>query len=93
MIGAAGFHRNLRRKENTLFSTSLYEIDRILEERQTPTDEETDEQCIERLLLKEYAEFRDVFSKAASDILLLYRSYDHRIQLEAENTLGYSPLY
>src|SRR5436190_6649958 len=93
MIGAAGFHQNLKRKENTLFSTSLYEIDRLLERKQTPEDQESDEQRIERLLPKEYAEFKDVFSKAASDTLPPHRPYDHKIQLETDNTLGFSPLY
>jgi hypothetical protein len=37
--------------------------------------------------------YLDVFSKAASDRLPLYRSYDYYIQLESENTLGYSPLW
>jgi hypothetical protein len=35
----------------------------------------------------------DIFSKAASDILPPHRSYDHKIILEKENTLTYSPLY
>ena len=34
-----------------------------------------------------------MFSKAASDQLPPHRSYDHRIPLESENTLGYSPLW
>jgi hypothetical protein len=93
MIGAAGFHRNLQKKENVLFSTSLYEIDRIIEEKQAALkNEETDEQLVERLLPKEYTDLREGFSKAASDTLAPHRPYDHRIELEAENTLGYSPL-
>jgi len=43
MIGAIGFYRNLRKEGNTLFSTSLYEIDRIIKEKQAPKDEETNE--------------------------------------------------
>ena len=31
--------------------------------------------------------------KAESDKLPLHRPYDHRIELEGDNTLGYSPLY
>lgn len=93
LIGAVGFHRNLQNEGSTLFSTSLYEIDRMLKEDQAPEGEETDEHRVERLLPKEYAEFREVFSKAASDTLPPHRPHDHRIQLETENTLGYSPLY
>ena len=33
MIGAVGFHRNLRKEGNVAFITSLYEIDRIIEEK------------------------------------------------------------
>ena len=42
---------------------------------------------------KEYSEFKDTFSKAASDKLPPHRPYDHKITLERENDLGYSPLY
>jgi hypothetical protein len=31
-IGAVGFYYNLRKKENEFFSTSLYEIDCLIEE-------------------------------------------------------------
>lgn len=89
-ISAVGFHFNLRQPANEFFSTSLYEIDRILEDREDP-DEITEE--IEKNLPSEYFPFKDVFSKTASDKLPPHRLYDHRIQLESENTLGYSPLY
>ena len=36
-ISGAAFHLNLRRKQNIVFSTSLYEIDKELEER-NPTE-------------------------------------------------------
>jgi hypothetical protein len=32
-IGAVGFYFNLRKKINELFSTSLYEMDRLIEDR------------------------------------------------------------
>jgi hypothetical protein len=56
MIRSAGFYRNLKDKDNTLFSTSLYEIDQIIREKleQEREPEETDEQLVERLLPKEY---------------------------------------
>jgi hypothetical protein len=41
----------------------------------------------------EYIEFLDVFSKEVSDQLAPYRSYNYKIVLESENTLGFSPLY
>jgi hypothetical protein len=34
-----------------------------------------------------------VFSKSKSDKLLLHRLYNHKIELEGNNTLGYSLLY
>jgi hypothetical protein len=34
-----------------------------------------------------------VFSKSKSDKLLPHRLYDHKIELEGDNTLGYSLLY
>jgi hypothetical protein len=42
-----------------------------------------------------YKDYIYVFSKAESNILLLYRPYDHKIQLEADgaSSLCYSPLY
>ena len=55
--------------------------------------EETDEELVERLLPTIYAGYKNAFSKAASDELPPHRTYDHKIQLEANNSLGYSPLY
>ena len=54
---------------------------------------ETDEQELRRLLLAYLRNYSDVFSKAASDTLPPHRPYDHKIQLEAENAIGYHPLY
>jgi hypothetical protein len=92
MIGAAGFSRLCRHKGSTVFTTSLYEIDKLIEEK-TCLQEETPEQLVERQLPTQYADYKDVFSKAASDQLPPHRSYDHKIQLEGENNLGFSPLY
>ena len=43
-ISAMAFQSNLRRKENTFFTTSLYEINCILEERQAEEASEQSEQ-------------------------------------------------
>ena len=48
---------------------------------------------MERLLPKRYQDLKHIFSKAASDKLPPHRPYDHKIELEAENTLSYCPLY
>jgi len=34
-----------------------------------------------------------MFLKAALDVLPFYQTYNHKIQLEANNSLGYNPLY
>jgi hypothetical protein len=92
MIGAASFHRNLKDKSNTLFTATIYEIDRIIDEKLQAEYDESDDR-VEQELPAAYTEFTDVFSKKASDQLPPHRPYDHKIQLEADNTLGYSPLY
>jgi hypothetical protein len=45
IINATGFHRNLQKEGNVTFNTSLYEIDRLIEEKQISTivNEEMDE--------------------------------------------------
>jgi hypothetical protein len=92
IIGAASFSRLCRHKENTVFTTSLYKIDRLIEKK-TSLLEETPEQLVERQLPVYYSDYKDVFSKAASDQLAPHRLYDYKIQLEGENNLGFSPLY
>jgi predicted aspartyl protease len=91
-ISATGFHFHLYRPENEIFQTSLYEIDRILEDREQSIKENGEEELLQKLA-SNYPNHTDVFSKAASDTLPPHRTYDHRIQLEAENTIGYHPLY
>jgi hypothetical protein len=92
-ISAIGFHFNMYQKDNEVFTTSLYEIDRIIDEKEEGLAEESDEELVKRLLPTYLASHRDAFSKAASDTLPPHRTYDHKIQLEANNSLGYSPLY
>ena len=95
MISAPAFIRNLKDPTHEFFTTSLYEIDRILEDRnlETPAEEETEEQMLRRTVPKEYYDLIDVFSKTASDELPLHRTYDYKIQLEGDLLIGYSPLY
>ena len=40
-----------------------------------------------------FQEFKAAFSKQASDTLLLYWLYDHKIKLVKDVDLGFSPLY
>jgi hypothetical protein len=85
-----GFYYNLKRRTNELFSTSLYKIDRLIEDRLnffSPTKEEFVH------VSEIYRDFINIFSKAVSDRLPPHRFYDYKIVLEKENTLTYSPLY
>jgi len=92
-IGAMGFYFNMLKKENEVFITSLCEIDRIIEEKEAlEEDEETIEE-IKKKLPAAFSDYIDVCSKAASDTLSPHRAYDHKIELETENNLGYSPLH
>jgi hypothetical protein len=94
-IGAAGFRRNLKGPGAVAFTTSLYEIDQLLEDKLSKTDKElTDEQLLNSKLPARYQEFRDVFSKAISDTLPPHRPNDHKIKLEGrgEAALSYCPL-
>jgi hypothetical protein len=60
---------------------------------ESPAEEETEEQILRRIVLKEYYNLINVFSKSALDKLLPHRLYDHKIQLESDLLIGYSPLY
>jgi hypothetical protein len=85
-----GFYYNLKRRTNELFSTSLYEIDRLIEDRLNFFSP------IKKKLVyipETYRDFINIFSKAVSDRLPPHRSYDYKIVLEKENILTYSLLY
>ena len=107
VISAAAFELNLKKKENTFFLTSLYEIDAILKDRLEKDDkptpgskqrraDETELQWLQRILPHIYKRQAVGFSKEASDKLPPHRPYDHKIILEdpaSVSKLGYSPLY
>jgi hypothetical protein len=90
-ISANAFHFIMKRSGTEFFQTSLYEIDRILDEADEDDEETT--ALIDKLLPACHAKYRDVFSKSASDRLPPHRSYDHKIQLEGPLPNHYSPLY
>jgi hypothetical protein len=90
-------HLNYRQANNKLFSTSLYELDYIINKKKT-----TYSNIIFIILIKKnlscflitYTRFINIFSKLVLDQFLLYRSYDHKIILELnKKKLTYSPLY
>jgi transposase InsO family protein len=94
-IGAVGFHRTIAQPDIQPFVTSLYEIDRIIEEKEAEAtqDEPTDKELIAQKLPHCSRDLADVFSKAASDVLPPHRKYDLKIELEKSHNLGISPLY
>ena len=92
-ISAIAFYFNIYRRDNEVFITSLYEINQIINKREEKLAKETNKELVERLLPIIYAGYKDIFLKAALDELPPYQTYNYKIQLETDNSLGYSPLY
>src|SRR5438876_2073627 len=99
-IGAVGFYRTLIKPDTESFVTSLYEIDRIIKEKEAEAiqadsarEEFDNEKLINQKLPHQYHDLRDIFSKAASDILPLHHKYNLKIKLERDHNLGFSPLH
>jgi hypothetical protein len=96
-VGAAAFHRHIKRKDTEVFLTSLYEIDHIIESRKLDPQEDLDSDLIEQRLPACYAGYEDAFSKNASDQMPPTRPCDHRIDLEEgtvpKDVIGYTPLW
>jgi hypothetical protein len=82
-ISAIAFHFNIYRRDNKVFITSLYKINRIIAEREEELAKETNKELVKRLLPTIYMGYKDVFSKAALDKLPPYQIYNYKIQLEA----------
>ena len=71
-IGAVGFYWTLIKPNVIPFITSLYEIDRLIEQKEVEAIQaDTTEKEItnQELIEQKYHDFKDVFSKAASDQL------------------------
>src|SRR5436189_4918383 len=99
-IGAVGFYWTLIKPDATPFITSLYEIDRLIEQKEieeiqkeSVQEELTNEELITQKLPSQYTDFRDIFSKAASDMLAPHWKYDLKIELERKHDLGFSLLH
>jgi hypothetical protein len=91
-ISANAFHFNMKRADTEFFQTSLYEIDRVMEEVAEREDPATAELLMEKLPVP-YHSYADVFSKSESNRLPPHRAYDHKIHLEAPLPNAFSPLY
>ena len=101
-ISAIGFYQNLKRPNTVTFTTSLYKIDWIIKDKEALAHNQLsgeskliDKELVEQKLPRQYWEFKDIFSKAVSDILPPYQLYNYKIKIEPdkENTLSYSPLH
>jgi hypothetical protein len=105
-IGAYVYNRATQQPENEAFLTSFDKIDCILQDCYTGAIAALEAEQIsafqeavqtyvppELCMPERYREFKDVASKEASDVLLLYRLYDYKIDLEKQNELGYTLLY
>jgi len=60
------------RRDNEVFITSLYKINRIIAEREEEPAKETNKELVKRLLFTIYAGYKDVFLKVALDKLPPY---------------------
>jgi hypothetical protein len=92
IISAAGFVFNCQDPGVTIFSITLDEIDKAIAYKSQPV-EATDVDLFARKLPAECKDLANVFSQANSDELPPHRTIDHKIVLEQENNLGFSPLY
>jgi hypothetical protein len=72
----------------------MYKINLLIKEKEALAIE--DQEIVDLIYTKlpvVYRDFTDVFSKAGLDLLPPHRLYDHKIHLESNIPLGYSPLY
>jgi len=79
IISAIAFHFNIYRRDNKVFITSLYKINRIINKKEEKPAKETNEELVKRLLPTIYTGYKDIFLKAALDKLPPYRIYNYKI--------------
>ena len=96
MIRAAVFKTYLNKPDTKIFTVSLYKLNQAIDERKKESsrfvprqDNESEEQFLQRTVLREYYNLIDVFSKSESDKLSPYWSYNYKIELIGKNNLGY----
>jgi len=78
-ISAIGFHFNIYQKDNEVFITSLYKINRIINEKEKGPVKESNKELVKRLLPTYLLSYRDAFLKVALNILPPHQIYDHKI--------------
>ena len=79
IISTIAFHFNIYRKDNKVFITSLYKINRIINKREERLAKETNKELVKRLFPTIYIRYKSIFLKAALDELPPYRTYDYKI--------------
>src|SRR5258706_13415847 len=72
IISAIVFYFNIYRRDNKVFITSLYKINRIINKREEKLAEETNKELVKRLLPTIYIGYKNAFLKAALDKLPPY---------------------
>jgi len=72
VISAIAFHFNIYQKDNKVFITSLYKINRIINKREEKLIKETNKELVKRLLSTIYTKYKDAFLRAALDKLPPY---------------------
>jgi hypothetical protein len=90
-ISRAAFQHYLNNKNSETFVTSLYEINQIIKHKTEVSEEEQAKLC--PAILEYYHDYLNMFSKEASNTLLLVWPYDHRIELTTESSTGYCLFY
>src|SRR6266436_525613 len=69
IISAIAFYFNIYRRDNKVFITSLYKINRIITKREEELAKETNKELVKRLLPTIYMGYKDIFLKVALDKL------------------------
>jgi len=67
------------RKENKVFTISLYKINRIINKREEKLIKETNKELVKCFIPTIYAKYKDAFLRVASDKLPPYRMYNYKI--------------
>ena len=72
IINFIAFYFNIYRKDNEVFITNLYKINRIINKREEKLTKKTSKKFIKRLFPIIYARYKSIFLKAALDKLPPY---------------------
>jgi len=79
VISTIVFYFNIYRRDNKVFITSLYKINRIINKREEKLAKETNKELVKRLLPTIYTGYKNIFLKAALNKLPPYQIYNYKI--------------